>query len=241
MNDFISMECPSCGAGLSISPDETVLRCKYCGTEHIIKNDSGQISFDQSNTWICPNPACKNRSAAGTNHCTKCGTALKRDCPKCSQPIYAGNLFCPMCGADIQQIEREIAQEKLKINQLIDEKQQQQKLIGDEIQQLGEEASAHHKRILSPFLVVLSVMGGCTICFISPLLLQEGSQSDLVNFAVFSLAFFGLALFIGALYLNHLRNKSYRHYRAYEDKILQKKKEIAVLDGEILTLWNKSH
>lgn len=38
MENFISLNCPSCGANIRISDDAQRYRCDYCGTEHILKD-----------------------------------------------------------------------------------------------------------------------------------------------------------------------------------------------------------
>ncbi|MEN6481848.1 MAG: hypothetical protein ABFD29_06705 [Anaerolineaceae bacterium] len=40
-SDFITMSCPNCGGSLSFIPLNQFCVCEYCGTKHIIKNESG--------------------------------------------------------------------------------------------------------------------------------------------------------------------------------------------------------
>jgi hypothetical protein len=56
MNDFITLECPSCGGNLSISPYTYSLKCEYCGREHFIRREAGNILLE--GFIRCPN--CHN-------------------------------------------------------------------------------------------------------------------------------------------------------------------------------------
>lgn len=37
MPNFVTLQCPSCGAGIKITPQTRSAKCEYCGVEHILK------------------------------------------------------------------------------------------------------------------------------------------------------------------------------------------------------------
>jgi hypothetical protein len=41
MANFITLNCPSCGGKLSVSPGTISLTCQHCGNEHMVKQDAG--------------------------------------------------------------------------------------------------------------------------------------------------------------------------------------------------------
>ena len=46
MGAFITLSCPSCGANLKVSTNTLSLKCEACGTEHIIRNEAGNILIE---------------------------------------------------------------------------------------------------------------------------------------------------------------------------------------------------
>ena len=46
MNDFIAMSCPNCGGKLNVSPNTTTLICQNCGTEHMVRRQSGSVLLE---------------------------------------------------------------------------------------------------------------------------------------------------------------------------------------------------
>lgn len=46
MGDFITLTCPSCGANLNVLPNTLSLKCESCGTEHIIRNEAGNVFIE---------------------------------------------------------------------------------------------------------------------------------------------------------------------------------------------------
>jgi predicted RNA-binding Zn-ribbon protein involved in translation (DUF1610 family) len=46
MNDFITMECPSCGGNLTIGANAQSLKCEHCGAEHLIRRDASGITLE---------------------------------------------------------------------------------------------------------------------------------------------------------------------------------------------------
>ncbi|NTV36602.1 MAG: hypothetical protein HGA53_06580 [Anaerolineaceae bacterium] len=52
--DFITLACPSCGAGLDVTGEEDRYRCSACGNEHLVRRDDGHV-------WLEPVLAQINR------------------------------------------------------------------------------------------------------------------------------------------------------------------------------------
>lgn len=46
MSDFITLTCPVCGGRLDVSPTQSSLECKHCGTEHVVRHEAGAISLE---------------------------------------------------------------------------------------------------------------------------------------------------------------------------------------------------
>jgi len=49
----------------------------------------------------CPNPDCGAPTPEGEKYCESCGTGLYEKCPKCSNEIRVGKVFCGKCGLDL--------------------------------------------------------------------------------------------------------------------------------------------
>jgi len=46
MNDFISLTCPSCGGQINIGASTSVLKCQYCGIEHIVRRQGDAVTLE---------------------------------------------------------------------------------------------------------------------------------------------------------------------------------------------------
>lgn len=46
MSDFTTMQCPNCGGQLTFSTNALSMRCQHCGTEHMVRQDSGGIVLE---------------------------------------------------------------------------------------------------------------------------------------------------------------------------------------------------
>jgi predicted RNA-binding Zn-ribbon protein involved in translation (DUF1610 family) len=46
MGDFITLTCPSCGGKLQVSPNTSVLNCRHCGTEHLVRRSADGVSLE---------------------------------------------------------------------------------------------------------------------------------------------------------------------------------------------------
>ncbi len=46
MSDFVTLTCPACGGRLDVSPTQSSLECKHCGTEHVVRHEAGAISLE---------------------------------------------------------------------------------------------------------------------------------------------------------------------------------------------------
>ena len=46
MGELITLSCPSCGGELEVNSNTSVLKCKYCGIEHLVRRDYGAVSLE---------------------------------------------------------------------------------------------------------------------------------------------------------------------------------------------------
>jgi len=46
MGDLITLNCPSCGGNLEVNENTSVLTCKHCGSEHLVRFEGGLISLE---------------------------------------------------------------------------------------------------------------------------------------------------------------------------------------------------
>lgn len=46
MNDLITLKCPSCGGNLEIRENTSVLKCHHCGTEHLVRRETGSVILE---------------------------------------------------------------------------------------------------------------------------------------------------------------------------------------------------
>jgi predicted RNA-binding Zn-ribbon protein involved in translation (DUF1610 family) len=46
MSDFVTLICPACGGKLDISPSTASLVCQFCGAEHIVRREAGNILLE---------------------------------------------------------------------------------------------------------------------------------------------------------------------------------------------------
>ena len=63
--DFITLACPSCGAGLDVTGEEDRYRCSACGNEHLVRRDDGHIWLEPVLAQINRINERVNRSEAG--------------------------------------------------------------------------------------------------------------------------------------------------------------------------------
>ena len=230
MNDFITLTCPSCGAALSVSTSAASLKCDYCGHEHLVRSQGGEISLEQPNVWSCPQ--CGTSTPAGTSFCPKCGFAIARNCPKCKHRIYAGAVFCPECGINIRDTEQQILMKQAATKQRCEQ-------INGEITLLNKENSQvknQPPKMSGGWLVLLLILGGFGLG-IYALLLQSGSNSGnnpLVSF----LCFISIALPAMALFVIVKRNQTYKKLKQSELLYNNKRQKIIELQNEYAALMN---
>lgn len=46
MEELITLSCPSCGGELEVNANTSVLKCRYCGTEFLVRRDHGAVSLE---------------------------------------------------------------------------------------------------------------------------------------------------------------------------------------------------
>jgi predicted RNA-binding Zn-ribbon protein involved in translation (DUF1610 family) len=46
MSDLISLNCPSCGGALKVTPSTTALTCEHCGREHLVRHEAGAVLLE---------------------------------------------------------------------------------------------------------------------------------------------------------------------------------------------------
>jgi hypothetical protein len=89
------LACPTCGAP---APENLVsnrqFKCPACGSILVLTD---LAPHDQ---LICPQ--CDTWNADERYFCSKCGAALKRDCPFCYVPNDVGDVYCRSCGANLR-------------------------------------------------------------------------------------------------------------------------------------------
>jgi predicted RNA-binding Zn-ribbon protein involved in translation (DUF1610 family) len=175
MTDFITLACPSCGASLRVSSSTNSLKCDYCGHEHVVRRQGGEIAVEQINTWICPQ--CGTPTSVGTSFCPKCGFVLARSCPNCMTRVYINAIYCPDCGVNIKEIEEQ---------NLIRQKERQRRRgeinleiarLNNEISQKRFDPSKRPRR--GPINTIIGVV--CVILLCLPFVIM-GTSGDSSNF-----------------------------------------------------------
>ena len=76
MTDFLTLTCPNCGAQLQRKADAASVRCAYCGTEHLIKQNGKLLRETTPADEIFATQAVSDNAPTASEY-------LSPDCPLC--------------------------------------------------------------------------------------------------------------------------------------------------------------
>jgi len=46
MGELITLSCTSCGGELEVNPNTSILKCHYCGAEHLVRREGAEVSLE---------------------------------------------------------------------------------------------------------------------------------------------------------------------------------------------------